>query len=106
MKFAKAFFPVVAVVLAGVSTVHAESMKAECYERSNLLYSLATEFDERLEQTRRVGATGLLEAFKSPNRGTWTIVYSNDEGLSCVLATGDGLETEDDSVGKHAEFTI
>jgi hypothetical protein len=72
-------------------------MKAECYERANLLYSLATEFDEKLDQTRRVGTNGLLEAFKSKTNGTWTIVYSNDEGLSCVLAAGGGLETDDAS---------
>jgi hypothetical protein len=73
-----------------------QSMKAECYARSNLLYALATEHGEKLDQTRRVGSNGLLEAFKSPTDGTWTIVYSNDDTVSCVLATGDGLETDED----------
>jgi hypothetical protein len=73
-----------------------QSMKAECYARSNLLYALATEHGEKLDQTRRVGSNGLLEAFKSPTDGTWTIVYSNDDTVSCVLATGDGLQTNED----------
>lgn len=71
-------------------------MKAECYERSNLLYALATDHGEKLDQTRRVGNNGLLEAFKSPTEGTWTIVYSNDDKMSCVLAAGSGLQTDED----------
>lgn len=97
--FVRVLLPIVAM-MANIAVVNAQSMKAECYERSNLLYSLATEHGERLEQHRRVGNNGLLEAFKSKTEGTWTIVYSNDEGLSCVLATGDGLETEDESKTK------
>lgn len=93
-KFVGVTSLIVGVMLADMAAAHAQSMKAECYERSNLLYTLATEHGERLDQTRRVGANGLLEAFKSPTGGTWTIIYSNDEGLSCVLATGEGLETD------------
>lgn len=93
------------MALFATTAAQAQSMKAECYERSNLLYSLAAEQGERLDQTRRIGANGLLEAFKSPTEGTWTIVYSNDQGLSCVLAAGDGLETEDDETPRP-EFAI
>jgi hypothetical protein len=103
---------VLSVLLAAAlapAAVHAEetkSMKAECYERSNLLYSLATEFNERLDQARRVGKSGLLESFKS-DEGTWTIVYSDDEGLSCVLAMGDGLASEEGETQKQvAELAI
>lgn len=93
---AKEFSVAVFLSITGGAGVHAQSMQAECYERANLLYALATEHGERLAQTRRVGSTGLLEAFKSPTDGTWTIVYSNDDQMSCVLATGDGLETDAD----------
>ncbi len=89
------------VVLSG--TAGAQSMKAECYERASLLASLTSEYGERLDQTRESGKSGLLEAFKSPTEGTWTIVYSNDKGLSCVLATGEGLEAD---LSTGPEFTI
>jgi hypothetical protein len=88
-------------VLSGAAG--AQSMKAECYERAYLIKSLTGEQGERLDQARKIGKAGLLEAFKSPTDGTWTIVYSNDEGLSCVLASGEGLEA-DPSAGP--EFTI
>jgi hypothetical protein len=100
-------FVVAAVVSPAVVTLaDAQSMKAECYERSNLLYALAAEHGEKLDQTRRVGSNGLLEAFKSPSDGTWTIVYSNDDKVSCVLAAGDGLETDDDDDSDMTEFAI
>lgn len=85
------------------SAAGAQSMKAECYERASLLDSLTSEYGERLDQTRKIGTAGLLEAFRSPTEGTWTIVYTNDRGLSCVLATGDGLEAEPSA---RPEFTI
>ena len=103
--FVKALVAAVLVSMAGGSAqaeeqatqaAQTQSMKAECYARSNLLYALATEHGEKLDQTRRVGSNGLLEAFKSPTDGTWTIVYSNDDKVSCVLATGDGLQTDED----------
>lgn len=94
-----------ALAYAGLSGVPAEAVKAECYERSILLYSLATEYGERLERSRKVGDSGLLESFKSEG-GTWTIVYSNDEGLACVLAAGDGLEVEEDAAQQIAELAI
>jgi hypothetical protein len=89
------------VVLTGAAG--AQSMKAECYERAFLIKSLTGEYGERLDQARKIGQAGLLEAFKSPTEGTWTIIYSNDKGLSCVLATGEGLDA-DPSAGP--EFTI
>jgi hypothetical protein len=90
---------------AGLSGAPAQAVPAECYERSILLYSLATEYGERLEQSRKVGDSGLLESFKSEG-GTWTIVYSNDEGLACVLAAGAGLEIEEEAAQQIAELAI
>lgn len=93
--------------MTGAVRADTQSIKAECYERSKLLNALASEFGERLEQTRRIGANGLLEAFKSQADGTWTIIYSTDDNLSCVLATGDGLEViDDDTAPPSAEFAI
>jgi hypothetical protein len=95
MKYgAQAFFAAAFLSLAGSVSAEEQSMKAECYDRSNLLFALAAEHGEKLDQTRRVGGNGLLEAFKSAKEGTWTIVYSNDDKISCVLATGGGLETD------------
>lgn len=102
-SFAAVLVLVLGFPIVSNGAANAQSMKAECYERSILLTSLTTEYGERLDQTRPVGNSGVLEAFKSPTDGTWTIVYSNEQGLSCVLATGEGLEAD---ATPQPEFTI
>lgn len=108
MKYvAQALVAAAFLSMAGTAGAEEQSMKAECYERSNLLYVLAAEHGEKLDQTRRVGSNGLLEAFKSAKDGTWTIVYSNDEKISCVLATGGGLQIDDNDTKTAAnDLTI
>jgi hypothetical protein len=67
------------------------TIAATCFERGTLLFDLAKEQGERLSQTKRIGENGLLEAFSSPTDGTWTIVYSDSDKRSCVIASGGGL---------------
>ena len=76
-----------------------------------MLFDLAKEQGERLSQTKRVGDNGLLEAFTSPTDGTWTIVYSDSDKRSCVIASGDGLpvvqaEDEDARLPPRREAAI
>lgn len=103
---AKLGFQVALLAIAGYGLVHTaradeataasnnsdrKTISATCYERGSLLFDLAKEQGERLSQTKRIGETGLLEAFTSPTDGTWTIVYSDSDKRSCVIASGDGL---------------
>lgn len=88
-----------------------KTLSATCYERGTLLFDLAKEQGERLAQTKRVGESGLLEAFISPTDGTWTIVYSDSDKRSCVIASGGGLpvvraDDEDARVPKKLEAAI
>ena len=108
MKSLATILLIIAVLLlTGDARADTSSIKAECYERSKLLTALASDFGERLDQTRRIGINGLLEAFKSQAEGTWTIIYSTDDKLSYVIATGDGLEASDDeAVPPAVEFAI
>ncbi len=88
-----------------------KTISATCYERGTLLFDLAKEQGERLSQTKRVGESCLLEAFTSPTDGTWTIVYSDNDKRSCIIALGGGLpvvraEDEDARVPKKLEAAI
>jgi hypothetical protein len=76
---------------AATSNNSKATISATCFERGNLLFDLAKEQGERLSQTKRIGENGLLEAFTSPTDGTWTIVYSDSDKRSCVIASGGGL---------------
>ena len=61
-----------------------------CGDRTSLLTALA---DKYKEATVAVGVTnsgGLVEVLSSGDGQTWTIIVSSPEGLTCLLATGEG----------------
>lgn len=87
-------FPVVilasSMAMIGTLQSPAKADDSRCYERWNLLYVLANERGEQLVETHQVAGVGLLEAFRSHTDGNWTIVYSRDYVVSCILASGVG----------------
>ena len=87
----RAFFSLAAMLTTAAVPSTAQSNGGQCYERWNLLYVLVNERGEKLDQSRQLGGIGFLEAYKSPAGGTWTIVYSKDHAVSCILASGVGL---------------
>lgn len=108
MKFLlKTFIVAGAMWITSAVQTDAQTNNAQCYERWNLLYVLANERGERLDQMRQVDGTGFLEAYKSTAGGTWTIVFSNDHAVSCILASGVGLRDSDVSTTRPVvEYSI
>ena len=88
----RAFLMSAAMLMMGAVHNTAQSNGDQCYERWNLLYVLVNERGEKLDQSRQVGGIGFLEAYKSTTGGSWTIVYSKDHAVSCILASGVGLD--------------
>ena len=41
---------------------------------------------------------GLLEVLKSPTKGTLTLLLTKPGGISCVLAPGKGLDTDEEDL--------
>jgi hypothetical protein len=63
-----------------------------CFDRTHLIDALITDYGEQLAEVHEVQGRGLLEFHVSPTDGTWTAVITDTDGLSCVLATGDGVD--------------
>ena len=63
-----------------------------CLHRSVMVDTLIAEYGEQLAEVREIKGTGLLEFHVSSDIGSWTAVLTSSEGISCVLATGQGLE--------------
>ena len=87
----KTLFMSATILMTGAVHNTAQSNGDQCYERWNLLYVLVNERGEKLDESRQLGGIGCLEAYKSTTGGTWTIVYSKDHAVSCILASGVGL---------------
>ncbi len=80
-------------LFAGSSSIVAAQML--CVERVDMLNRLASEYGEELIEVKMIEEHGLLEVLKSRTRGTWTLLLTKPGGISCVLATGRGLGTDE-----------
>ena len=90
-------------LFAGSSSIVAAQML--CVERVDMLNSLASEYGEELIEVKMMERYGLLEVLKSQTNGTWTLLLTKPGGISCVLATGKGLDTDEEDPEK-AEYEL
>ncbi|MCH6578056.1 MAG: hypothetical protein IH807_09525 [Proteobacteria bacterium] len=90
-------------LFAGSSSIVAAQMW--CVERVDMLDRLASEYGEELIEVKMMEEHGLLEVLKSPTKGTWTLLLTKPGGISCVLATGRGLGTDEEDPEK-AEYEL
>ncbi|MCH8918507.1 MAG: hypothetical protein IIC52_10665 [Proteobacteria bacterium] len=79
------------LMLAALPRAHGAEVKA-CLDRSVMVDTLIAEYGEQLAEVREIKGKGLLEFHVSSDIGSWTAVLTSSEGISCVLATGQGLE--------------
>lgn len=63
-----------------------------CLNRSVMIDTLITEYGEQLAEVREIKGKGLLEFHVSPKDGTWTALLTERNGVSCVLAVGEGID--------------
>ena len=66
---------------------------------------LASEYGEELIEAKMMEEHGLLEVLTSPTKGTWTLLLTMPSGISCVLAAGNGLDTDEEDPEK-AEYEL
>ena len=90
-------------LFAGSSSIVAAQMW--CVERVDMLDRLASEYGEELIEVKMMEEYGLLEVLKSPTKGTWTLLLTKPGGISCMLATGKGLDTDEEDPEK-AEYEL
>lgn len=83
------------VAMQGAAAMPAEA--AKCAERSLLVQKLADRFGETLQGSQQQNQ-GVLELFASRRAESWTLTLSLDNGLSCLVATGEGF----DSMRRHS----
>ena len=84
------------VLFAGSSSIVSAQML--CVDRVDMLNRLASEYGEELIEVKMMEEHGLLEVLKSRSKGTWTLLLTKPGGISCVLATGKGLDTDEEDL--------
>lgn len=81
--------------LWGISALIGPAQSAEdwtCNARSEVIDALVAEYDEQLTEVHKIKGKGLLEFHVSPKQGTWTALLTKKNGISCVLAVGEGID--------------
>lgn len=86
--------PVLVAALMAIAPETARAQQTVCIDRSHMIDTLIDEYGEQLAEVHEIKGTGLLEFHVSPTDGTWTALITDEDNVSCVLATGDGIDPE------------
>jgi len=65
------------------------SAQSVCFERTALLKHLDGKFEEEPVAAGLAANGSMLEVFSSPDGLTWTIVLTQPNGATCVMASGE-----------------
>lgn len=63
-----------------------------CGERERLVGELEQHFNEEITAVGLVDQNAMVEIFASEG-GSWTIIATGTDGLSCILSAGEGWES-------------
>ena len=74
-----------------VTTAQAQQMAGQniCAPRAAIIEKLKAEFDEEPEAIGVTNSGGLFEILSS-SAGTWTVLATGPNGVSCLVLSGDG----------------
>lgn len=73
---------------AGTPAAEAETRTA-CAERKSVVARLADRYGETLQSIGLQSNSAVIEVYASPDTGTWTILMTRPDGISCLIASGD-----------------
>ncbi len=71
------------------STAMAQA-QPQCNQRDNVLALLAKKYKETPVAAGVTNTGGLVEVLTDIKSGTWTIIVTTPQGISCLVAAGEG----------------
>lgn len=80
-------FQAAVIAIAGLApaAVHAQT---NCAQRDLVVAKLQTGYNESYAGGGLQNANSIFEVWFSPEDGTWTILMTRADGMSCVMASG------------------
>ena len=81
-----------AVLSASETTTQAQTQPQiqQCDQRARVIGHLAQKYKEAPVAIGVTSTGGMVEVLTSGDGGTWTIILSNPNGTSCLVAAGEG----------------
>jgi hypothetical protein len=80
-----------AALLPGMAVAQ-NAQPAACAERASLVQSLSNNYAEQPTSMGLAANGAVFEIFTSET-GSWTILVTRPDGVSCLMATGENWET-------------
>ena len=78
-----------AVLFGMVATAPAALAQVSCAPRDNIVTKLENTYGESRTGAGLKGTTSIYEIWASEDSGTWTILLTNPDGVSCIMASGE-----------------
>ena len=78
-------------ILAGTPRAEAEGTRP-CADRAQVVERLAERFGETLRSVGLHEGDAVVEVYSSEATGTWTILMTRPDGITCLLAAGERWE--------------
>lgn len=91
MKFF--LLPLLALSFLFVASTNAQ--QPQCSERDDVLAALARKYQETPVAAGVTNTGGLVEVLTDRKGGTWTIIVTTPQGMSCLVAAGEGWRSMD-----------
>jgi hypothetical protein len=80
-------------LLAATPPAEAQGRQA-CADRAQVVQKLEERFGEALRSIVLHQSDGVVEVYSSEATGTWTILMTRPDGMSCLLAAGQRWEQD------------
>ncbi|MEE8188975.1 MAG: hypothetical protein V3T80_07190 [Kiloniellales bacterium] len=91
MKIPAVIVAIAATLLLGAPAAVAQSQ--QCDQRQKVLGHLAQKYHEMPVAVGVTSSGGLVEVLSTGDGDTWTIILSQPNGMSCLVAAGEGWRT-------------
>lgn len=85
--------------LLSALTLPATAQQVYCDERPAVIDYLSTQFDEQPLAIGLANNGGVIEILASRARDSWTLIITQPNGMSCLIAAGENWEALPPTVG-------
>jgi len=76
--------------LAASSSAASAQTQNQCNTRESVVTLLSSKYKEAPVAVGVTNTGGLVEVLSTGNGGTWTIIVTTPQGMSCLVAAGEG----------------
>ncbi len=87
---------ITSVLILGMAAVGPPDAQAQmaCGTRDSVVAKLGEKYGEVRRGGGLTGSTAIFEIWASEATGTWTILKTSPDGMTCIMAVGDGWQDD------------